>query len=216
MNTEIAFTRISRHPSHRVGVKCNLSKKTFQRQLMGIKKLFRAHSSWWRLMLLGKNMTCWAYSDIYEHCRPQAMALLKMGELNETQQEDFRCLRNLPNGIDLITGSAITGKTAFIKRVGSWTFSSSPISDHSSTFSADRSLNATFLILQHLFSTIFYVSETIHASHGQSLQVITLMTFSMAISHECLCAPQTTGPRTNWPNGFLIGQLSVTRHRVSS
>lgn len=137
-----------------VGVKCDLSKKTFQRELVGINKLYRAQSSWWRSMLLGKDMTCRANSDIYENCHSKAMALLKTEELNEIQQQGVQYLRNLPNGIGLITGSAVTGKIAFIERVIQ-PFLLSPTNDQSSIFTADQSLNSTFPTLQRLFPTVF-------------------------------------------------------------
>ena len=173
INIEHAFVQITSHPAHLVGVKCVLSQKTFQRQMIGINKLYRAPTSWWRSMLLGKDITCRINSDIYEHSHAKAMVLLETGKLNNTQQRGVEYLRSLPNGIGLITGPAATGKTAFIERVVQ-PFLLSPTDDQCITSTRLSSSNPVFPTLQRLFPTVFGISETTPTPIVQPHQVITL------------------------------------------
>lgn len=52
--------------------------------------------------------------DTFDQCFSAAMALLRNTKLNQAQNEAIQYLRNLPNGLDLITGPAATKKTELL------------------------------------------------------------------------------------------------------
>ena len=113
-----AFLDIARDPAHMIGIAITSSDQTFRRQLVALHKLFQEEArGWWRTYLLGKNIDVTVRTDIYAPCPTPAMALLQTQRFNEAQLHGLTYLRELPNGIGIVTGPAATGKTSFIVTV---------------------------------------------------------------------------------------------------